>query len=184
MKSIFCKRFSRLGLIFLAALPSSFACAEDSATTAANSGYLNFYTGKDTANDKGIDWVKSIAIFTPAYGSEVQGDVAVKFSAPGMTKAKAMCWQEPTTNNSDKWGHDETVVSDIKLDALGNGIFVFPADKYPNGPITLRIYAKDDTKKQDLCELQLYNEGGIAWKQGIPQSTPPGTSWNETCVFR
>jgi hypothetical protein len=153
-------------LLLLAAAPA--ALADD-----ASAGYLNFYTGKDEANDKNIEWVKSIAVSDPAYGSDIQGDTTVKFSAPGMTKVKVMCWQQPDSGSSDKWGHDAEVASDVQLDAQGNGSFTFPADKFPNGPITIRIYAKDNGKKQDVCELQVYNKGGVAWNQGIPKTDPP-----------
>ena len=135
--------------------------------------YADFYTGKAGTSSKGITWLPTISVSAPAYCSNVKGDVTVKFTASWMTKAKALCWQQPTKHDPSAWGHDAVVAPDIKLDADGNGTFVFPADKFPNGPITLRIYAKDEGKKQDLCELQLYNQGGVVWNQGIPKKRPP-----------
>jgi hypothetical protein len=169
------RRFSisrHLGLILCLATFSHGALADDTPPN-ANPEYPDFYSGKNTNEDKGIQWVNSIAVSSPAYGSEIKGDVTVKFTAPGMTKVKVMCWQQPA-NSNDKWGHDEEVASDVKLDESGNGSFVFPADKFPNGPITIRIYAKDNTTKQDICELQVYNQGGVSWNQGAPKETPPG----------
>ncbi|MGA2499526.1 MAG: glycoside hydrolase family 16 protein [Tepidisphaeraceae bacterium] len=137
----------------------------------ANSEYPDFYTGQ--SSPKGIDFVQSIAVSAPAYCSEVKGDVTVVFKAPGMANAKALCWQQPTPDKPDKWGHDVEVAPDIKLDADGNSGFVFHADQFPNGPITIRIHARDSGKKQDLCELQLFNKGGVVWNQGIPKTDPP-----------
>lgn len=133
-----------------------------------------YYEGKTGTDTKGITWVKVIAVSEPAYCSEIKGDVTVNFTAPGMTHAKAACWQQPTADNPDRWGHDVDVAPKIEIDADGKGTFVFPADKFPSGPITLRIYAKDDTNKQDTCEVQLYNKGGESWNQGIPKNDPPG----------
>ena len=140
-----------------------------------NSQYPNFYSGQNTETDKSIDWVQSISVASPGYGSNIKGDVTVKFSAPGMTEAHATCWQQPDASSIDQWGHAVELTKDDKLDASGTGSFVFHADQFPNGPMTIRIYAKDNGKKQDLCELQLYNDGGVVWNQGIPKKDPPQT---------
>ena len=50
---------------------------------------------------------------------------------------------------------------------------MFHADQFPNGPINLIIYAKDEGKNQDYCELQLFNGGGVVWNQGVPKADPP-----------
>ncbi len=138
----------------------------------AKKEYPNFYTGESGSSNKGIEFVQSIIVAAPAPCSEIKGSVMVRFKAPGMTTAKGSCWQQPTAANHDPWGHDVDVASDITLDASGNGSFIFPADQFPNGPLTLRIYAKDSTKKQDIFELQLFNQGGVIWNQGIPKTNP------------
>ncbi len=138
--------------------------------------YADFYTGKDGTSNKGIDWVQAIKVSSPAYCSDIKGDVTVNFSAPGMTKVEVLCWQQPTPDNSDPFGHDTVVASNVQLDPDGNGSFVFHADQFPNGPIMLRIHAKDDAKKQDLCQVQLYNQGGVVWNQGIPKTDPPAAA--------
>jgi hypothetical protein len=160
------------GSLLLLAVSSGCVLADDSSK--ATDEYPDFYSGKNAGTDKAIDWVQSIAVSSPAYGSNIKGDVTVNFSAPGMTKVKAMCWQQPDFGSSDKFGHDATVASELKPDASGKGSFVFHADQFPSGPITLRIYAKDDARKQDICEVQLYNQGGVSWNQGIPKTDPPG----------
>jgi len=141
-------------------------------TKSSNPEYADFYTGESGSSNKGIDWVQAISVSSPAYCSDIKGDVTVNFTARGMTKAEVLCWQQPTKDNPNPWGHD-VVVANVALDPSGNGSFVFHADQFPNGPIMLRIHAKDEGKKQDLCQLQLFNQGGEVWNQGIPKNDPP-----------
>ncbi len=150
-------------------------CAADPAPVAEAKPadpYADFTYEK--SNNDGKGWVRTIAVKTPACRADVKGKVQVEFTAPGLTVAKATCWQQPNAKNPAPFGHDVDVVTDLKLDADGHGTFEFPADDFPNGPTILRIYAHDAaTKKRDLFELQLYNQGGAVWKQGIPKTDPP-----------
>lgn len=136
--------------------------------------YPDFYRGDNAPKDTSIDWVQAIQVTSPAPCTDIRGNVTVNFKAPGMTTVKASCWQQPVVGDPNPWGHDTDVAKAIKLDAQGNGSFVFPADQYPNGPLIIRIYAKDDGKKQDVYQLQVYNQGGVVWNQGIPMKDPPG----------
>ena len=131
----------------------------------ASDEYPEFYSG-DSA--KGIDFVQSIKVLTPRYCSNVKGDVTVVFEAKDMTRAIARCWQK-----GEGWGRD-AVLADLALGADARGEFLFPADKFPHGPLTIRIQALDGKGHQDYCELQVYNLGGVKWKQGIPKADPPG----------
>jgi hypothetical protein len=63
-------------------------------------------------------------------------------------------------------------VATVALDAQGKGSFVFPADRYPHGPITVRISGEIGAVK-DNCYLQLYNQGGISWHEGMPKDPLP-----------
>ena len=134
----------------------------------ANDEYPEFYNG-DSA--KGIDFVQSIKVLAPRYCSNVKGDVMVVFEAKGMSRAIAKCWRQP--QSGDGWGSD-AVLFDGKLGLDARGEFKLPADKLPNGPLTVRIQAMDKSGHQDYCELQLYNLGGVKWRQGIPKADPPG----------
>lgn len=136
----------------------------------ASPEYPDFYAGDTT---KGIDFVQAIAVLAPPCCANVKGDVTVVFKAPGMTRAKACCWRQPTPEKPGEWGHD-ALLADIALGADATGSFVFPADDFPNGPATIRIQAKDDKNRQDYYELQLFNLGGVVWNQGIPKADPPG----------
>lgn len=107
-------------------------------------------------------------------GNDVKGKTDIRFRAPGMKTAYAYCWAAPDKRNPSPWGHDVNLTADgIPLDALGNGRFRFNADKFPNGPLNIRIYARTENGQWDLYELQVYNKGGKRWQTGIPKTTPP-----------
>ncbi len=144
-------------------------------TVLQDDDFLDFRPGRMVI---GSEWVQSIKVTAPELRSDVSGDVRVEFQAPGMTVARALCWQQPTKEAPNPLGHDTKVLpDDIKLDADGKGFFVFPADKYPSGPITVRILANNaDMSKRDLFELQLFNKGGVVWNQGIPKTDPPAAA--------
>ena len=141
-------------------------------TVSANAEYADFYTGQAGDKPNGIDWIQAISVAEPGYCSDIKGDTTVRFAAPGLTKIEVLCWQQPSEKNPNPFGHDE-VVATISLDAAGTASFVFHADDFPNGPITLRIHGKDAGTKQDLCQLQLFTQGGKVWNQGIPKTDPP-----------
>ena len=120
------------------------------------------------------DWVQSIRLLQPECRSSVSGKVEVKFVAPGMSRAKAMCWGAGDKKDSLPWGCDTNLTpKGIKLKKDGSGSFKFNADLLPHGPMTVRIYAASDDGKKDVFELQLYNKGGISWREGIPAAAPP-----------
>jgi len=139
----------------------------------ANDEYGDFYKG-DKLEAK--DWVQSIRVSEPAYRSTVKGEVTVKFTAPGMSSVRVLCWQQPTSTDASPSGHDAVVADSVELNKQGGGTFTFKADEFPHGPITVRILSKADDGKRDLCELQLFNDGGVPWKQGIPKEAPPAAA--------
>ena len=123
-------------------------------------------------------WQETIQIVEPACRSEVQGVTQVKFIAPGMYIAKAMCWQQPTDENPDPAGHDALLTSgNILLNEDGEGSFSFDADTLPSGPINVRIFAESESRKKDIFELQLYNKGGVLWA-GVPDTVPAAAADN------
>lgn len=154
---------NRLVVAFaFAVIGASVASGED---VKASDEYPEFYSGDST---KGIDFVQSIKVLAPRYCSNVKGDVTVVFEAKGMTRVLARCWRA-----GGEWGED-AVLADLPLGADARGEFVFHADEFPAGPTTIRLQAIDGKGHQDYCELQLFNLGGVSWKQGIPKSDPPG----------
>jgi hypothetical protein len=119
-------------------------------------------------------WVQSIVVTSPEYRAQVRGNVIIEFNALGMSAANAFCWRQPTGENPSRWGHDVSLTPHgLRLNAAGAASFVFPADDFPHGPVNVRILAHNDQGKRDLCELQLYNTGGVRWNQGIPDTDPP-----------
>jgi len=166
-----------LALMLLLSLMTTSVMAQNDAAPATTGSDLSsflssFYTDGETVKPK-TTWVQSISVSAPAYCSSIKGDTTVTFKAPGMTTVHALCWQQPAAGDSSPWGHDVEVAPGLQLDANGNGSFVFHADQFPNGPINLRIFAKDNGANQDYCELQLFNQGGVVWNQGIPKTDPP-----------
>ncbi len=107
-----------------------------------------------------------VAVVSPEYGSDVQGDTRVSVSAPGFSRLTVKCWK-----HDGKFGKDSTV-ADVALESNGDGSFVFPADRYPHGPIMVRISGEKGGVK-DNCYLQVYNKGGVSWNAGLPRDPPP-----------
>jgi len=107
-----------------------------------------------------------VSVLSPEYCSDVRGDTAVTVAALGFRKVTVKCWKQ-----GDGFGADSTVAA-VDLDAEGKGSFVFPADGYPHGPVTVRI-SGDNGFAKDTCYLQLYNKGGVSWNEGIPKDPPP-----------
>lgn len=133
------------------------------------SGQFNY----GQAKGKGKDWIQSIKVIKPAYRSKIKGTTKISFKAPGMEFAEAKCWHQPDEAHPGKWGYDAIVMPAKKIDGNQETTFEFPDDQFPHGPITIRIATKNSKGKRDICELQLYNQGGVKWNQGIPNSNPP-----------
>ena len=135
--------------------------------------YVDFNHGQN--KDGNSEWVQTIRLIEPICRSEVKGRVIIKFKAEGMDHAKALCWSQPTKTNPSKWGHDVNLTpKGIVLDKNGVGTFTINANKFPAGPMNVRIYAQNKKGQKDFFELQLYNKGGIKWNQGVPDSIPHG----------
>jgi len=110
-----------------------------------------------------------VSVVSPEYCSDVNGDTPITLAAPGFKTVVVKCWKQ-----GDGFGADSTVAT-VALDPKGAGSFVFPADQYPHGPITVRISGENGTLK-DNCYLQLYNKGGVSWNEGMPKDPPPAAA--------
>ena len=150
--------------LFLFAIFAATAIANDNA----------FYFEHENSGEFARSFVQSIKVLTPEHTSYIKGDTTVVFEAPGMTELKVFCWKQP--DNNDPWADGtDYKLGEFKLsDNNRRAEFTFPADRFPNGPTAIRFYAKNDAGKQDYFELQLFNLGGIKWRQGIPPTDPPG----------
>jgi len=107
-----------------------------------------------------------ISVLAPEYCSDVKGRTTITISAPGVSKIDVKTWKP-----GGRFG-SMVAVGDINLDRDGTGTFVFDADEYPHGPITLSL-SGSNAKNEDNCYVQLYNLGGIAAGAGIPKDAPP-----------
>jgi hypothetical protein len=110
-----------------------------------------------------------VAVLAPEYCSDVNGDTRILLSAPGFKSVTAKCWKQ-----GEGFGVDTTIAT-VTLDAKGQGSFVFSANDYPHGPLTVRLSA-DNGLIKDNCYLQLYNKGGVSWNEGIPRDPPPAAA--------
>ena len=107
-----------------------------------------------------------VAVVAPAYGADIRGSTRVSLAAPGFTRAVVTSWKPGGAFGAN------AVVATVVLDGKGSGSFVFPADAFPHGPITVTITGESGDYK-DRCYLQLYNRGGISWNEGMPKAPPP-----------
>ncbi len=116
-----------------------------------------------------------ISVVSPDYCSDIKGKVPITLAAPGFKTVTVHCWKQ-----GPGFGSDSTVAT-VALDAQGNGSFVFPANSYPHGPVTLTL-SGDIGDRHDNCYLQLYNQGGVSWNEGMPKAPPPAAK-GMTLVF-
>lgn len=117
----------------------------------------------DTSADELLG--SQISVVSPPYCSDIKGDTTVTLSAPGFKSVTVRCWKQ-----GGVFGSDATVAT-VGLDARGKGAFVFPAQAFPHGPVTLRISGANSST-HDNCYLQLYNRGGVSWNEGLPKAPP------------
>ena len=106
-----------------------------------------------------------VSVLAPAYGAEIRGRTAIRVVAPGLGSAKVTCWKQ-----GDGFGQ-EAAVGTITFDAQGRGSIDFPADEFPHGPLCVILSAAGGAKK-DTCCLQLFNQGGVSWREGRPKDPP------------
>lgn len=111
-----------------------------------------------------------INVTSPAYCSNVNGNTTINISAPNFPSVTVYCWKQGAGFGSN---------STVGTVALTNGVgsIVFPADDYPHGPITVKISGTSPSNS-DNCYLQLYNEGGVSWNEGIPADPPAAAGMN------
>ncbi len=103
-----------------------------------------------------------VQVTSPPYCSTVQGDTPIVIAAAGFRTVTVRCWKQ-----GEGFGTDSTV-GQVVMDDQGQGTIVFPADEYPHGPITLTITGQSRDAR-DNCYLQLYNQGGVSWNEGLPE---------------
>jgi len=163
------------GRLLYAALVSIAICFSTNKVYAQSSQYYVDFNHGNTADNE--EWVQSIQIIQPPCRSEVEGIITVKFSAPEMTHGKAMCWSHPTEDFPSHWGHDVNLTpTGLKFGDDAIASFTVDLEKFPFGPMNVRIYTHNLEGKKDYFELQLYNKSGVKWNMGIPATDPPAAA--------
>ena len=117
-----------------------------------------------------------IAVVSPPYCSDVQGNTRVTVAAPGFESVTVKCWKQGTG-----FGADSTVAT-VALDAQGGGSFVFPADGYPHGPVTLTISRRQRHAARQLLPPAL-QPGRRPLERRDAQRPPPPAAKGMTLVF-
>ncbi len=110
-----------------------------------------------------------VSVTSPAYCADVQGNTTLRIHAPGFPAVTVTSWKPGPGSGSD------SVVGVAALDAQGDGAVVFPAGKYPHGPLLVTLTGTNSAGT-DHCYLQLYNTGGVHWREGMPKSPPPAAA--------
>lgn len=104
-----------------------------------------------------------VSVTSPAYCADVHGNTTLRVHAPGFPSVTVKSWKPGPGSDS--------IVGVVSLDAQGDGAVVFPAGKYPHGPILVTLTGTNSAGT-DHCFLQLYNTGGIHWHEGMPTAPP------------
>lgn len=113
-----------------------------------------------------------IAVTAPEYRADVHGKTTIR--------VRAEAFRSPLIVKSwlpgGAYGKD-SVVAEVRLNRKGEGHFTFRADRYPHGPIAVRIAGtRAADGYTDTCYLQLYNIGGVRWNEGEPKNAPPAAA--------
>ena len=113
-----------------------------------------------------------IAVSSPEYRSDVHGNTTIRVSAAAFRSPLIVKSWLP----GGAYGKDSTVAQ-VRLNRKGEGSFTFRANRYPHGPITVRISGTRATDGYtDTSYLQLYNTGGVKWNEGEPKKAPPAAA--------
>ena len=99
----------------------------------------------------------------------------------------ARCWHQPDAAHTNPLGYDSWFQR-VTPDANGYGTITFPANSYPHGPITITLNAWDGAEGQgytrsDNCYLQLYNNGGVSWSEGLSGVPAPPQAAGMSLAF-
>jgi len=128
-----------------------------------------------------------INVVSPAYRATIKGATTIKLYAPGFKKVAASCWHQPDANHTNTLGYDCRFATNLHPDKNGYATVNFPANEYPHGPITVLLHAWDATdssfKHADTCYLQLYNQGGTPWQEGLANTPQPPQAAGMNLVF-
>ena len=108
-----------------------------------------------------------IILLSPVPSSDVSGSVRIEFAldTPGGTvRAEAAGFQGD--------GLSLLTVAEAETGPDGRGSFLFPADEYPHGPLTLLLSTVGD-EDRDVLHLSLFNLSGKPYRESIADFGDP-----------
>lgn len=157
-----------------------FTHASDARTGVSEIAYVDSHKEPVPVAPPVVEPEPVIAVTAPALGSSVSGKFKIEFDAPDMRNVWARAWHQPDGTHPDSQGYDAWLAN-AAPDAQGAGEVEIDADLLPHGPLTIILNAWDSPEgdpnfaKSATSYVQLYNEGGVVWKKGIP-APPPQTA--------
>ena len=123
--------------------------------------YADFnFSRNDTTHDK---WTKSIEIITPRLRTVITDDTKITLRAPGMNRVYAYCWQQPTTGQPNKWGHDVNLTpGGIETKGAEKVSFVFPA-LYILRHLPIKAYERPSLSGPSPCDDGNHRNKACSW---------------------
>lgn len=121
----------------------------------------------------------AIQLLTPAPCSEIHGDTEIIVRITREIGSLTVSCATPDTTGTDMVN---STVARMTADKNGITSFVFPASRYPHGPLALRIQGSEGENRDEYI-LQLYNEGGISFREGIGSWPIPPLAKGMKLVF-
>ena len=113
-------------------------------------------------------WASRSPCSRPPTGSDVKGDTRVTVSAPGLQEPDRQVLEAGTRPLAliPRWPTCFWM-------RTGNGSFVFPADSYPHGPITVRIHGESGLREGQLLSSTV-QQGRRFLERGVaPDGSAP-----------
>ncbi|MBB6732341.1 hypothetical protein H7C18_15580 [Cohnella sp. CBP 2801] len=125
----------------------------------------------DNPNPPGSGPANRTDVQSPALRSNLTDDnVTVAFTNATGATAKVWSQKQPSDTSVINTNGTKDLVADVTM-ADGAGSFVFPASKFPKGPIAIRIDVYDAQGKfVDTAYAQYYNTVGVEWKTGLGEA--------------
>lgn len=121
----------------------------------------------------------TIIVLSPDYCSVIRSATTIRLR---LTRSIGPLTAYCAKVNAAGTDYEDSVIAVITPDSDGNASFVFPAENYPHGPITIRICGGEGDDR-DICHLQLYNRAGKPFLQGAETAPQPPLAEGMKLVF-
>lgn len=121
----------------------------------------------------------TILVLSPDSCAVIQETTTVRLRVTRDIGPLTVCCANANANGND---YTDTVLATLEPDSNGYASFVFPAEDYPHGPITIRI-SGGEGEWRDACHLQLYNAVGKPFFESAVEIPAPPLAAGMKLVF-